>query len=270
MSLSHRSALQSIRAHAAEASAHAFVPYSQRAEAAVLLLSDGSWVPGVRVESASFSLVIPAVINAFSTAVAAGRRDVVAAALNRPATPAEAALLHDLPGGPFEPVDEVLFVRQDVTPLPEAGGRLSPFLDDPAPATAAAGIALARAVAERAYVPESQFPVGCVLITRAGSLIPGVNVEHPDWARILCAERNALGTAVTWGLTGFDALYLTCLKDPSGTPCGACRQVLVELAPEATLWMDRSDTPPESTSAAQLLPGAFSGAALSGPGTAAL
>ena len=135
-------------------------------------------------------------------------------------------------------------------------------LDAPLPETPKAGIALAREVASRAHTPESAFPVGCVLLTHEGRLLPGVNVEHNDWSRILCAERNALGTAVSWGQTQAQAAYLACLKDPTGSPCGACRQLLAELAPDATVWMDRGEASPEATTPARLLPGAFHGQGL--------
>ncbi len=87
-------------------------------------------------------------------------------------------------------------------------------------------------------------------------------MEHEDWTRILCAERNALGTAISYGLTGLHTMYLTCLCDPQGTPCGACRQLLTEQAPALVLWMDRGDAPPASATPEALLPGFFSGRTL--------
>ena len=124
-------------------------------------------------------------------------------------------------------------------------------------------VAQARRLAERAYTPASEFPVGALLDVGGGRLVPGVNVEHPDWNRILCAERNALGTAYAYGVAdAISALYLSCPLDPSGTPCGACRQWLVELTPEIPLWMDRSDAPPDKRTPEALLPGSFSGRAI--------
>ena len=256
-----------LRQKAESATARAHVPYStQRGapqrDAAVLLLADGAWVPGVRVESASFSLVIPPLMNAFTTVAAAGRTDVVAAALNRPFLPEEAAYMRSTPAGLFREEADDVFVATDADALPPVGDRLDPFLDAPTPEHPAEGIALAREVAQRAHVPESDFRVGCVLVVEGGKLVPGVNVEHADWSRILCAERNALGTALSWGLTGLEALYLTCLKDESGSPCGACRQLLAELAPTAAVWMGRGQVSPEAASPRYLLPGAFHGQAL--------
>jgi cytidine deaminase len=249
-----------LRALAAAAAGRSRAPYSGRPEAAVLLLSDGTWIPGVRVESASFSLLLPAAVNAFSTAVAAARRDVVALALSRPARAEERLYLEATPAGPFAAAAADVFVPAGtVAPLPEVRRLLFPFLEAALPPTAVAGIALARDVARRAFIPESAFPVGCVFVTEEGRLLPGVNVEHPDWTRTLCAERTALGTAASYGLAGLCTLYLSCPLEPAGTPCGACRQLLAELAPETTVWMDRGEAPPERATPAALLPGSFSG-----------
>lgn len=255
--------LATLRRHAQAALAEAHVPYSGRPAAAAVLLTDGTWVPGVRVESATFSLLLPPLLNAMTTAIAAARTDVVAAVLSRPAVPADEAYLEALPHATLNRIAEDAFAVD--APLPEVEHRLNPYLSVPIPATTDEGIEQARRVAEHAFVPESQFPVGCVLQTAQGMLIPGVNVEHPDWARILCAERNALGTMRSYGRTAGPHLYLTCLHDDTGTPCGACRQWLVEQAPTTTLWMDRAALPPERAVPDDLLPGAFSGAALPRP-----
>ena len=254
--------LDMLRREARAAAPQAYVPYSGQGAAAVLLLADGTWVPGVRVESASFSLVIPALVNAFTTAVAAGRMDVAGVVLSRPFRPEDAAYMQAVPASPFRQTAADAFVAAGAAALPLFETRLDPFLNVSSPETPEAGIALAREVARRAHIPESAFPVGCVLAMPDGRLLPGVNVEHSDWSRILCAERNVLGTAVSWGLPPAQTAYLTCLKDPAGSPCGACRQLLAELAPDATVWMDRGKTAPEATSPARLLPGAFHGQSL--------
>lgn len=241
----------------------ALVPYSGRPVATVLLLSDGTRVPGVRVESASFSLVIPALLNAWTTAVSAGRRDVVAAVQSEPFTAGERAFIADWPGPVLGTCGADAAWLDDGAQLPTPGPLLDPFLPAPALATGPEGIAAARRVAHRALTPASDFPVGCVLALDDGRGIPGVNVEHSDWSHILCAERTALGTAVTWGLTAhLQTLYLTCLRDTHASPCGACRQLLAELAPGVSIWIDRGAAPPEMTSPERLLPGSFRGQAL--------
>jgi cytidine deaminase len=239
--------------------AHAFVPYSRHPSAAVVLLDDGTMVPGVRVESASFSLTIPAVLNALTTATAAGRRDFAAIVLTDAAGPSEIALLGDLG---FSHTSEHVLRRPGVEVLPSPGPLLDPWHPGPVPADEASGILLAREVAGRAHVPESRFPVGCVIVAANGKIIPGVNVEHPDWTRILCAERNALGTAITYAAGEIERMYLTCLEDPTGTPCGACRQLMAEFAPGSEVIIDRGSGTPERTTPNTLLPGSFTGASI--------
>jgi homotetrameric cytidine deaminase len=254
----------------------AYVPYSGHPVAVALLLDDGAWIPGVRVESASFSLTVPALLNAYTTAVALGRADAIRGLVaSRAVRPEEQAYLQALPQGPFRAHTDRAFVRASPSTGPTTGDGaerhipgadvaatpLSPLMDVAA-SSPGEGIAAAQAAAQRAYVPSSRFPVGAALHTAQGPLLPGANVEHDDWTRILCAERSALGTAWSYGMTDLEALYLSCPLDAEGTPCGACRQLIAELIPEATLWMDRHDAAPHRTSPSALLPSSFRGRAL--------
>src|SRR5690606_24429485 len=254
--------LSRLRSIAADALVHARVPYSGHAEAAVLLLSDGSWIPGVLVEPASFSLSISSLVNAVTSAVALERAVVVASVMSRSfaaaARPyaAESIALRELaPAGTYVMVHSSIPLRPPTT-------RHSPFLSTPVRTDPTHGIQVARGVARRAYVPESDFPVGCVAQTRDG-YIPGVNVVHPDWSRIFCAECNASGTCVSYGVEKVEALVLTCLRDTSCTPWAACRQLLVELAPAATIWMDHGSRRPRLVQPSDLLPASFGGEKLS-------
>ena len=259
--------LTSLRDRAQRLTTRAHVPFSETPTAAVLLLDDGRWIPGVRVESASYALTLPALLNAYTTAMAAGGGDAVAAAvLSRPFRREEALYVEELPQKTerFRPCGDDAWVCGGGTgdgALPTVGDPLSPELDEHID-DAAAGIDVARRVATRAYVPASDYAVGAVLDCGDGRLVPGVNVEHPDWARILCAERNALGTVQSYALPAPEHLFLTCNEDPHGTPCGACRQLLAELAPDTTLWMDRHRDAPERSTVSTLLPGSFRGQAL--------
>lgn len=259
--------LTSLRTRIAALCSRAHVPYSGDPVAAGVLLSDGDWIPGVRVESASFSLTLPAVVNAYTTAVALGRaEDVVAVAASRPLRPEDDLYLAGI--GPsaedaaWETPAAQIRTRCAPDALPDTLGRpVSPSWKAPI-TSVAEGIDEVRRVAERAHVPASSFPVGALLHCAPDVYVPGVNVEHPDWTRILCAERNAIGTAQSYGLDGATRLLLTCLRDAGGTPCGACRQWIAELTPAATLWMDRHDQPPASSPISALLPGSFQGHAL--------
>ena len=260
------SPLDLLRTRARDLLDRSHVPFSESPTAAALLLDDGTWIPGVRVESASFSLTLPALLNAYTTAVAAGRgADVVAFVLSRPFRREERLYVEELPYGPYEARAADAWRRgtsgTNEPELPNPTEPLSPTLSVTVD-EAEDGVAEARSVAEAAYVPASQFRVGALLELEDGRLVPGVNVEHTDWARILCGERNAVGTAYSYALPSAARLYLSCPTDPEGTPCGACRQVLAELAPNLTLWMDRHDAPPEQAALSTLLPGSFRGRAL--------
>lgn len=254
-------ALDALRERARSVLDRAYVPYSRTPEAAALLLADGAWVPGVRVETASYPLLIPALLAAYYAARCAGRADVVAAVQTRP-FPADApAVLSAALVRPFHLAAPDALVAGDAA-LPEPGEVLDLFLDAPPPVGAAEGVALAEAVARRAHVPESGFPVGCVAEAEDGRLVPGCNVEHADWTRGLCAERVTLAAARGYGAGALRRLYLTCPRDPRATPCGACRQVLAELAPGVPVVMGRGAAPPEVATPERLLPGAFTGDAL--------
>jgi homotetrameric cytidine deaminase len=244
--------LDALRARARSVLARAYVPYTHAPEAAALLLSDGTWVPGVRVENAAYPLLIPALLAAYYTARCAGRADVLAAVQTRAFRADTPAVMTAALGRPFRlPAPDALLAEGH--PLPAPSEPLHPFLAAPSPADDAEGVALAAAVARWAYVPASGFPVGCVAEAEDGRLVPGCNVEHEDWTRGLCAERVALATARSYGVTALRRLYLTCPRDPSGTPCGACRQVLAELAPGVPIVMGRGDAAPEVTTPERLL-----------------
>lgn len=248
----------------------AYTPFSREPVAAVLLCEDGMMVPGVRVESASFSLSLPALLNAYTTAVSVGRsQQILGLALSRTLQPSDVAYVRSLIGVPLEPAANDLWLRGGrVGDMPEPTSVVDPRLSGNADlsgtddASIEKGIDLAREAAQRALVPSSNFHVGAVLETPGGDLFPGANVEHPDWARILCAERNAAGTARTYGQPAARRIFLTCVDDAQGTPCGACRQVLAELTPDAALWMDRHEKPAEHATPESLLPRFFQGQSL--------
>ena len=86
---------------------------------------------------------------------------------------------------------------------------------------------LARAdmIAARAYAPYSTFLVGCAVLARDGRVIEGVNVENAAYPLGVCAEKNAVSTAVTEGYRpgDFEAIAI------NASPCGGCRQWLWEM-----------------------------------------
>lgn len=86
----------------------------------------------------------------------------------------------------------------------------------------------------RAYVPYSKFPVAAILVDDNDNEYYGVNVENASYPLSLCAERNAITTAVTNGMKKIKYIYVTGNTTEPISPCGACRQVISEFATDDT------------------------------------
>jgi cytidine deaminase len=117
---------------------------------------------------------------------------------------------------------------------------------------------------QRAFCPYSNFPVGAALLGKSGRVYQGVNVENASFGLTNCAERVAIGTAVAAGEREFTAIAV--VSRGGVTPCGACRQVLAEFAPNLRIVMVDSQKPGEIHHATldQLLPGRFEGTSVTG------
>lgn len=121
----------------------------------------------------------------------------------------------------------------------------------------------AQAARERAYAPYSRFPVGAAVMLSDGSIVQGCNVENASYGLSVCAERVALWSAIARGRRDFIAMALAVA---SGTPCGACRQVLSELCPpDMPVWIVTDDGEVRQFTVAQLLPAAFDASDLGPP-----
>jgi cytidine deaminase len=87
----------------------------------------------------------------------------------------------------------------------------------------------ARAARQRSHAPYSHYPVGASVLTSAGHIFSGCNVENASYGLTVCAERVAVWTAVA---AGEREIVAVAVATPNGAmPCGACRQVLAEFAP---------------------------------------
>ena len=119
-------------------------------------------------------------------------------------------------------------------------------------------VALAFTMLERSYAPYSHFPVGAALLCADGSVFTGCNVENAAYGSTICAERTALVKAVSEGHpSGWERLAIVGRGADYCWPCGACRQMLYEFAPDLTLLVARGDGDFVRTSLSRLLPHGF-------------
>ena len=120
-------------------------------------------------------------------------------------------------------------------------------------------MAAARKARKQAVAPYSKFLVGAALLTEGGETITGANVESASYGLTCCAERVALFHALTSGRRHFKAIAVVARADGGAMPCGACRQLLAEYAPDAVVWVADVAKPRQirEFSVAELLPGAF-------------
>ncbi len=91
---------------------------------------------------------------------------------------------------------------------------------------------LATAMLERAYCPYSHFPVGAALECSDGTVFTGCNIENAAYGATICAERTAIFKAVSEGHRDFTRLVIAGRSEDFCVPCGTCRQVMLEFAPE--------------------------------------
>jgi cytidine deaminase len=110
---------------------------------------------------------------------------------------------------------------------------------------------------ENAYAPYSGFRVGCAISTLDGKVVPGSNIENSAYGNTICAETLAICSAVSQGLKHFDAIAIATEADQPTPPCGACRQVLNEFAPEIQITSYTRDGKSASWGLGELLPYAF-------------
>ena len=121
-------------------------------------------------------------------------------------------------------------------------------------------IALARQARDAAYAPYSGFRVGAAVLARDGRVFGGCNVENAAYGLCNCAERTALFSAIAAGVPRGELERIAVIADTAGpiSPCGACRQVMLELGGEAMgVVLANLNGACTVTTAGELLPGGF-------------
>ena len=103
----------------------------------------------------------------------------------------------------------------------------------------------------------SKFPVGAALHTMRGETITGCNIESPSLLQVFCAERVALLKALSEGHGDFTHIAVVAEKRALIAPCGLCRQMLMEFAPELIVITEDKNGEPHQKPLTEYLPEAF-------------
>lgn len=119
-------------------------------------------------------------------------------------------------------------------------------------------IDLAISMQQYSYIPYSHFPVGAALLCSDGTVYTGCNIECASYGAAICAERTALVKAVSEGhRDDLVKLAVACDTEDYGMPCGICRQLLYEFAPNLTILVGNKKHEFIRTTLSELLPHGF-------------
>ena len=118
-------------------------------------------------------------------------------------------------------------------------------------------IAMAIRARQASYSPYSKFAVGAALLTEPGDIFIGCNVENASYGLCICAERTAICKAVSEGQQKFTAIAIA--ATPLATPCGACRQFIVEFGKKIDVICVDADQPSNKKmwTSGELIPESF-------------
>lgn len=117
--------------------------------------------------------------------------------------------------------------------------------------------AIAREAAKNAYVPYSHFPIGAALECSDGTVFTGCNIENAAYGSTICAERTAIVKAVSEGRRDFVQIAISGEGNGYCMPCGSCRQVMSEFAPDMRVLCSKAGGDYVSYSLRELLPHTF-------------
>ena len=117
--------------------------------------------------------------------------------------------------------------------------------------------AAAVAMLDRAYCPYSHFAVGAALECADGTVFTGCNIENAAYSPGICAERTAVAKAVSEGHTDFTRIVIAGRSADFCVPCGVCRQVLREFAPDLEIICLNGKGEEQVFTLPQLLPHSF-------------
>ena len=123
-------------------------------------------------------------------------------------------------------------------------------------------IALATSAREKAFAPFSKFQVGAALEAEDGTIVFGCNVESASYGLTMCAERVAIFKGVSEGHRRFTRVAIVTAAETPTPPCGACRQLLWEFAPDAEVICANLEGKIARYTVRELIPAAFDASSL--------
>jgi cytidine deaminase len=115
----------------------------------------------------------------------------------------------------------------------------------------------ARIAFDNAYAPFSRFQVGAALRADSGAIYSGANIENSSFGLTRCAEQSAVQAMASSGERRFSEIVVYTTATPPASPCGACRQILFEFAPDARVFLVNGAGEVVSTTVRELLPLGF-------------
>lgn len=115
----------------------------------------------------------------------------------------------------------------------------------------------ARIAFGNAYAPFSRFQVGAALRADSGAIYSGANIENSSFGLTRCAEQSAVQAMASSGERRFSEIVIYTAATPPASPCGACRQILFEFAPDARVFLVNGAGEVVSTTVGELLPLGF-------------
>ena len=217
-----------------------YAPYSGHPEFVVVQSRSGALFPGVRIENISFPLTIPAVQCGLVTCLSEGEEPEI---LYLPETGiSESKLTYWM--------NELNLTCKNLTGM---SGEITPVFQEVTNISTKL-----KSLLKQAVIPHSDFPVSTLLDTNYG-FIGGVNIEFSAWNTGLCAERTAIAKALAYGVdtTDINAIHLHTEHGEYSSPCGACRQVIVEHLPRMPVFIHHADGSTSRHFSSDLLPYSF-------------
>ncbi len=115
----------------------------------------------------------------------------------------------------------------------------------------------AKEASEKAYAPYSKFKVGACVLTENNKIYTGCNFENSSFGLTICAERNAIGSAIADGERKITAVAIYSPNEKHCYPCGACRQVMTEFASEDMDIITEGENSLEITKFCEIFPKGF-------------